>query len=465
MQQRAGVQLKEGFGRAGDTHERHAEAIAERVVRGESAEPLLEQYEDAGGRGGGVQFSIVNPAAAVPGMGIFNINWVSFNAATPTDSAGMDGFIRFTPERGAPNSNTIALWNIFKTTAPGAPGTDLAPGTQTPLAAPRGALGTPGLATADNAATGVVGGFSTDVFHNLSAPGNATSARFPDEPTPVGGVAQFGTTVNPSGTTGGVGPQTPTGSTPGFKRSDDPSDIRSANLYDRPGSNGAVDFEFQAVARGEDTQIDYGSVDWGFGTRTTGPGGAAVVTNEHIAVVAGASATFADAIERHRDFYVHEPMTIYFDFDHDDVPAGEDAKIAGLAGYLARNPAVQMTVDGFADLIGNAAYNVGLSQRRVESVRTAILGHFPAAQVAANAVVTGGGHGISTGATDATSEQPAGTSDQPGAVAATGADQNREANRRFNRRVTITFTHPAGTGPAAPGGVGNPAPAPAPAGP
>jgi outer membrane protein OmpA-like peptidoglycan-associated protein len=153
-------------------------------------------------------------------------------------------------------------------------------------------------------------------------------------------------------------------------------------------------------------------------------------------------------------------VVIYFAFNHDDVTPTEDAKIAGLAGYLTRNPRVQMTLDGFADLIGNAAYNVELSQRRVNHVRGAIVGHFPAATVVANAVVAGGGHGASTGATDATSEQPAGTGDQ-GGNAAVGADQNREANRQFNRRVTITFSHPAGTGPAAPGGVGNPAPAPA----
>lgn len=104
--------------------------------------------------------------------------------------------------------------------------------------------------------------------------------------------------------------------------------------------------------------------------------------------------------------------------------------------------------------MSTSRYNVQLSQRRVENVRTNVLSHFPAANVIANAVVAGGGHGISTGATDATSEQPAGTGDQ-GGNAANGADQSREANRR----VTITFSHPAGTGPAAPGGVGNPAPA------
>jgi hypothetical protein len=48
VQQRAGVQLKGGVGEAGDPYERHADAVADRVVAGQSAEDLL----DAGTSGG-----------------------------------------------------------------------------------------------------------------------------------------------------------------------------------------------------------------------------------------------------------------------------------------------------------------------------------------------------------------------------------------------------------------------------
>lgn len=41
VQQRAGVQLANGVGQAGDVYERHADAVAERVVAGQSAEDLL----------------------------------------------------------------------------------------------------------------------------------------------------------------------------------------------------------------------------------------------------------------------------------------------------------------------------------------------------------------------------------------------------------------------------------------
>ncbi|MGK0361636.1 MAG: hypothetical protein ACI9U2_003954, partial [Bradymonadia bacterium] len=50
VQQRAGVALKGGVDGGDDRHERHADAVADRVVRGESAEGLLDEYRGAGGQ-------------------------------------------------------------------------------------------------------------------------------------------------------------------------------------------------------------------------------------------------------------------------------------------------------------------------------------------------------------------------------------------------------------------------------
>jgi hypothetical protein len=47
VQQRGGVQLKEGVGEVGDRYERHADAVADAVVQGKSAEALLDAF--AGG--------------------------------------------------------------------------------------------------------------------------------------------------------------------------------------------------------------------------------------------------------------------------------------------------------------------------------------------------------------------------------------------------------------------------------
>jgi hypothetical protein len=48
VQQRGGVQLKGGVGAAGDAYERHADAVAAAVVRGDSAEALLDSMAGAG---------------------------------------------------------------------------------------------------------------------------------------------------------------------------------------------------------------------------------------------------------------------------------------------------------------------------------------------------------------------------------------------------------------------------------
>jgi len=49
VQQRGGVQLSGGIGNAGDPHEQHADAVADRVARGESAEALLDAHAGGGG--------------------------------------------------------------------------------------------------------------------------------------------------------------------------------------------------------------------------------------------------------------------------------------------------------------------------------------------------------------------------------------------------------------------------------
>jgi hypothetical protein len=47
VQQRGGVQLKAGVGTAGDEYERHADAVADRVVAGQPAESMLDAYAGA----------------------------------------------------------------------------------------------------------------------------------------------------------------------------------------------------------------------------------------------------------------------------------------------------------------------------------------------------------------------------------------------------------------------------------
>ena len=53
VQQRHGVRLSDNIGRTGDRYEQHADAVADLVVAGESAESLLDQHGDLGSPGGG----------------------------------------------------------------------------------------------------------------------------------------------------------------------------------------------------------------------------------------------------------------------------------------------------------------------------------------------------------------------------------------------------------------------------
>jgi hypothetical protein len=52
VQQKGGVQLAGGVGQAGDRYEQHADAVADAVVAGQSAEGLLDQMAGGGGGGG-----------------------------------------------------------------------------------------------------------------------------------------------------------------------------------------------------------------------------------------------------------------------------------------------------------------------------------------------------------------------------------------------------------------------------
>jgi outer membrane protein OmpA-like peptidoglycan-associated protein len=306
--------------------------------------------------------------------------------------------------------------------------------------APRGALGDPGLRTEADPLRGIEGGFKTDVLHrpNAASPGvpagSALSPRYPWGAAAPGTVGFGGTTQQPASRGGGIGAN-PLGQVAGYKRSDDPADIRTASLYDFPGTSSPTDvitWTFESAAIGEDTMVTYGAVNWGFTVD------AGHVTNEHLQVEAGTSATFDEALERHRDFYVHEPVTFYFDFNDDALNATEEAKIDSFLAYLTRNPDVELALEGFADQVGGASqYNRDLSLRRAHAVEAALLAKgIAAARI--NGIIIG--HGASTAAT-----ADAGTGDE-GGDAAVGADQSREANRWANRRVILTFSHvPAAT--------------------
>ncbi len=71
MQQGSGVSLAGGVGKAGDGYEQHADKVADAVVAGKSAEPILSEMTGGGGGGGATQMKAVQrdetPGQAPPG--------------------------------------------------------------------------------------------------------------------------------------------------------------------------------------------------------------------------------------------------------------------------------------------------------------------------------------------------------------------------------------------------------------
>ncbi len=59
VQQQAGVQLSGGVGKVGDAYENHADRVADAVVAGQDASPILAEMAGNGGGGGAVQRSVV----------------------------------------------------------------------------------------------------------------------------------------------------------------------------------------------------------------------------------------------------------------------------------------------------------------------------------------------------------------------------------------------------------------------
>lgn len=312
-------------------------------------------------------------------------------ALAGTGPSGLQGTIKFLPSKDAPYSNKIGLVQIVKLTDAG--GANVSP---VSLPATHG----PGLRTTEDKKGGVEGGFFTDVLH--SDPFITKKTKQPGDPLlPYYPFSNKGSQIF------------------GFKRSDNADDIKAAELFDFPGTTsktGGLDFSFETVAKADDMPTVYGAVKWSFGLR------AGAVVNEKMSVSDAPSATFDATLEKHRAFYVHEPVTFYFDFDNDAVSGAEEGKIDTFLAYLRAFPDVRLDLAGFADQRGSASYNRGLALRRANAVAQALLRK----GVAANRINAPRAVGETTDFTkDAKTKQ------------------DEEANRRGNRRVTLTFEHTA----------------------
>jgi peptidoglycan-associated lipoprotein len=64
--------------------------------------------------------------------------------------------------------------------------------------------------------------------------------------------------------------------------------------------------------------------------------------------------------------------TIYFDFDSSEVKSDYNGLITAHARYLAANPSIRVRLEGNTDERGSREYNIGLGERRAQSVRRAL---------------------------------------------------------------------------------------------
>jgi OOP family OmpA-OmpF porin len=75
---------------------------------------------------------------------------------------------------------------------------------------------------------------------------------------------------------------------------------------------------------------------------------------------------------------------VLFDFNSADLRAEYGEKLKMLGDFLQQNPDAYVVAAGYADSVGDEEYNLGLSQRRAESIKSALTG----AGIDADRVVT-----------------------------------------------------------------------------
>jgi outer membrane protein OmpA-like peptidoglycan-associated protein len=64
---------------------------------------------------------------------------------------------------------------------------------------------------------------------------------------------------------------------------------------------------------------------------------------------------------------------VLFDFDRAELRLDDAQRLGALGEYLKANPMFRIEIEGYADPRGTDAYNVALSRRRVEAVKSALV--------------------------------------------------------------------------------------------
>ena len=68
-----------------------------------------------------------------------------------------------------------------------------------------------------------------------------------------------------------------------------------------------------------------------------------------------------------------QQLVVYFDYDEAEILPEFNALLQAHGQFLARNPTSQLRLEGHADERGSREYNIGLGERRAQSVRRVLM--------------------------------------------------------------------------------------------
>jgi hypothetical protein len=248
--------------------EREAQAIADAVA-----------VDQAGGlpdvSNGGVLVSrLAGPVVQRDLAATYAVTEGSFELDLKTEShkgakSGMSGTITFTPGAKAPDSTLVRLLQVVRL---------IDSSTGKDLVWSGGEANRNKVMTTADPTSGVAGGFFVD--HSAAA---AKVRAAKKDPT----TSPYYRDYWPN----------PTASHDGAKKG---KTIKSASLWDFPGSTGAVTFRFETAAKAADTGHMYGVVKWGFDLTDPAKG---TVSGEFAKAHDAQTATFDAAVEAFDEFY------------------------------------------------------------------------------------------------------------------------------------------------------------------
>jgi peptidoglycan-associated lipoprotein len=87
----------------------------------------------------------------------------------------------------------------------------------------------------------------------------------------------------------------------------------------------------------------------------------------------GATAGTMDAAQKQALAALQSRNVVYFDYDSSEIKPEYDAIVAAHAGYLTRYKTALVRLEGHTDERGSREYNIGLGERRAQTVRRALM--------------------------------------------------------------------------------------------